>query len=105
RTLVLAVDHRLEISTMVRPAILVLLDPVVAGEPVADDDLRLVGPEDRPGHVRAPVVDDRDQGLCVTSPPSRIVRSARASRTKRHRAWISCARSIARASRPARGVR
>ena len=40
----MTIDHRLKISTKMRPAILVLFDPIVAGETVADDDLRLVGP-------------------------------------------------------------
>ena len=52
-------------SDGVRPAILGLFDPVVAGEPVADDDLLPVGPEDRAGHVGPPVVGDREGGQVV----------------------------------------
>ena len=52
-------------SDGMRPAILVLLDPVVAGEAVIDRDLRPIDPQDRPGHVRPPVVGDREGGQVV----------------------------------------
>jgi hypothetical protein len=61
----MAIDHRLEIPAKMRPAILVLLDPVVTGEPVADDDLLAVGPEDRAGHIGTAVVGDREGGQVV----------------------------------------
>jgi hypothetical protein len=46
RPIVAAVNHRLEIPAEVRPAILMLHDPIIAGEPVTDDDFSAVGPED-----------------------------------------------------------
>jgi len=62
RPFVTAIDHRLEPSSKVRPAILVLRDPIIAGESVADDHLLSVGPQDRPGHVGTPVVGDLGDG-------------------------------------------
>jgi site-specific DNA recombinase len=81
-------------SDGMRPAILVLVDPVVAGEPVADDDLLPVGPDDRAGHIGAAVVGDREGGqvpgladpeprLLVRLGPRRLVDVRRSGRDDR----------------------
>src|SRR5512142_3571170 len=48
------IDHRLKIPIEVRPAKLPTPDPNVAAEPIADDHLPAVGPEQVPGDLGPP---------------------------------------------------